>query len=39
MRAEVIDAEDPDLERPEHALLADALAGVFGTEAAAPIRA
>ncbi|HET8977490.1 MAG TPA: ATP-dependent DNA helicase RecG [Solirubrobacteraceae bacterium] len=39
MRAEVIDAEDPELERPEHALLADALAGVFGEEAAAPIRA
>jgi ATP-dependent DNA helicase RecG len=39
MRAEVIDAEDPDLERSEHALLADALAGVFGTEAQAPIRA
>ncbi|HWE08522.1 MAG TPA: ATP-dependent DNA helicase RecG [Solirubrobacteraceae bacterium] len=39
MRAEVIDAEDPDLERPEHALLADALAGVFGSEATAPIRA
>ncbi len=39
MRAEVIDAADPDLERPEHALLADALTGVFGAEAAAPIRA
>jgi ATP-dependent DNA helicase RecG len=39
MRAEVIDAEDPDLERPEHALLGDALAGVFGSEAGAPIRA
>jgi len=39
MRAEVIDAEDPDLERPEHALLADALTGVFGAEALAPIRA
>ncbi|HWE11860.1 MAG TPA: ATP-dependent DNA helicase RecG [Solirubrobacteraceae bacterium] len=39
MRAEVIDAEDPDLEWPEHALLADALAGVFGAEAGAPIRA
>jgi ATP-dependent DNA helicase RecG len=39
MRAEVIDTEDPDLERPEHALLADALAGAFGAEAGAPIRA
>jgi ATP-dependent DNA helicase RecG len=39
LRAEVIDGSDPDLERPEHALLADALTGVFGTEAAAPIRA
>jgi ATP-dependent DNA helicase RecG len=39
MRAEVIDAEDPDLERPEHALLADALAGAFGAEWRAPIRA
>ncbi len=39
MRAEVIDAEDPDLEWPEHALLADALTGVFGAEALAPIRA
>jgi ATP-dependent DNA helicase RecG len=38
-RAERIDDEDPDLEEPEHALLADALAGVFGTEAQAPIRA
>jgi ATP-dependent DNA helicase RecG len=39
MRAEAIDADDPDLESPEHALLADALAGVFGEEARAPIRA
>jgi ATP-dependent DNA helicase RecG len=39
MRAERIDADDPDLEWPEHALLADALAGVFGEEARAPIRA
>jgi ATP-dependent DNA helicase RecG len=39
MRAEAIDASDPDLELPEHALLADALAGVFGEEARAPIRA
>ncbi|HEY5428017.1 MAG TPA: ATP-dependent DNA helicase RecG [Solirubrobacteraceae bacterium] len=39
MRAEVIAAEDPSLELPEHALLAEALAGVFGDEARAPIRA
>jgi len=39
MRAEAIDADDPELEAPEHALLADALAGVFGEEARAPIRA
>ncbi len=39
MRAEHIDAVDPDLELPEHALLAEALAGVFGEEARAPIRA
>jgi ATP-dependent DNA helicase RecG len=39
MRAEQIDTVDPDLELPEHALLADALAGVFGEEARAPIRA
>jgi ATP-dependent DNA helicase RecG len=39
MRAERIDGADPDLELPEHALLADALAGVFGEEARAPIRA
>jgi hypothetical protein len=39
MRAEVIDSVDPDLELPEYALLADALAGVFGEEARAPIRA
>jgi ATP-dependent DNA helicase RecG len=39
MRAEHIDAVDPDLEQPEHALLGDALAGVFGEEARAPIRA
>jgi ATP-dependent DNA helicase RecG len=39
MRAEHIDSVDPDLEMPEHALLADALAGVFGEEARAPIRA
>ncbi|MFL5863214.1 MAG: ATP-dependent DNA helicase RecG [Solirubrobacteraceae bacterium] len=39
MRAEHIDSSDPDLLLPEHALLADALAGVFGEEARAPIRA
>ena len=39
MRAEAIDECDPELELPEHALLADALAGAFGTEALAPIRA
>jgi ATP-dependent DNA helicase RecG len=39
MRATLLDEEDPDLERPENALLADALAGVFGEEARAPIRA
>ncbi|HEX4008957.1 MAG TPA: ATP-dependent DNA helicase RecG [Solirubrobacteraceae bacterium] len=39
MRAERIDAEDPGLQLPEHALLAHALAGVFGDEARAPIRA
>ena len=39
MRAERIVEEDPDLMLPEHALLADALTGAFGTEAAAPIRA
>jgi ATP-dependent DNA helicase RecG len=39
VRAEAIDADDPALELPEHALLADALAGVFGEEARAPIRA
>ena len=39
MRAEAIVADDPDLESPEHTLLAEALAGVFGEEARAPIRA
>jgi ATP-dependent DNA helicase RecG len=39
MRAERIDTVDPDLELAEHALLADALAGAFGEEARAPIRA
>ncbi len=38
-RAERIDDHDPELEEPEHGLLADALAAVFGTEAQAPIPA
>jgi ATP-dependent DNA helicase RecG len=38
-RAERIDDDDPELALPEHALLSDALAGVYGTEAEAPIRA
>jgi ATP-dependent DNA helicase RecG len=38
-RALRIDDEDPELEAPEHALLSDALEGVFGAEAQAPIRA
>jgi ATP-dependent DNA helicase RecG len=37
--AERIAGEDPDLALPEHALLAEALAGAFGSEAQAPIRA
>jgi ATP-dependent DNA helicase RecG len=37
--AEWLADEDPRLEQPEHALLADALEGVYGAEAAAPIRA
>ena len=32
-------AVDPELAAPEHALLADALVGMFGAEALAPIRA
>jgi ATP-dependent DNA helicase RecG len=39
MRAEAIDATDPALQTPEHALLREALAEQFGDEAAAPIRA
>ena len=31
--------EDPELDAPEHALLADALQGAYGAEARAPIRA
>jgi ATP-dependent DNA helicase RecG len=38
-RAEDILAEDPALERPEHALLADALVQRFGGEALRPIPA
>ncbi len=38
-RALWIDGEDPELAIPEHALLADALAGAYGTEADSPIRA
>ncbi len=38
-RAEWIDAEDPDLRWPEHALLAVALGQSFGAEAHAPIPA
>ncbi len=34
-----IDSEDPELELPENALLADALAHAYGSEAYAPIRA
>jgi ATP-dependent DNA helicase RecG len=37
--AERIGALDASLELPEHALLADALRGAFGSEALAPIRA
>jgi hypothetical protein len=39
MRAEALDAADPELELAENALLADALEGLFGAEALAPIRA
>jgi ATP-dependent DNA helicase RecG len=38
-RAERIDAEDPQLREPEHALLSDALDERYGAEALAPIRA
>lgn len=38
-RAEALLREDPELESPEHALLRDALADVFGPEAMAPIAA
>ena len=39
LHAERIIDEDPDLEDPEHELLADALTRIYGAEAAAPIRA
>jgi ATP-dependent DNA helicase RecG len=39
LRAEAIDAGDPELAAPEHALLSVALERLFGDEAAAPIRA
>jgi ATP-dependent DNA helicase RecG len=39
LHAEQIAASDPELELPEHALLGDALADVYGAEARAPIRA
>jgi ATP-dependent DNA helicase RecG len=37
--AQGIDAADPGLERPEHALLLDELSHAYGREAEAPIRA
>jgi ATP-dependent DNA helicase RecG len=39
VRAEAIDADDPELAWAEHALLADALASAYGSEVLAPIRA
>ncbi len=39
LHAERIIDEDPDLQHPEHELLADALTRIYGAEAAAPIRA
>jgi ATP-dependent DNA helicase RecG len=39
LRAELLDAEDPELVEPENSLLGDALSGLYGAEAAAPIRA
>jgi ATP-dependent DNA helicase RecG len=38
-RAEALLEADPELEAPEHALLRDALAAVFGPDAMAPIAA
>jgi ATP-dependent DNA helicase RecG len=37
--AEEVVAVDPELSKPQHALLADALVGAFGREVEAPIRA
>jgi ATP-dependent DNA helicase RecG len=37
--AAAITAEDPELDRPEHVLLSDALVAAYGAEARAPIRA
>lgn len=39
LHAERIFAQDPEFERPENALLHDALVAVYGVEALAPIRA
>jgi len=39
IHAKRIAAEDPELALPENALLGDALAGLYGAEAMAPIRA
>ena len=39
MYAQRIESDDPELQLPEHALLADALRGRYGAEALAPIRA
>jgi ATP-dependent DNA helicase RecG len=38
-QARSISAEDPELEQPENALLAQALLAAYGAEALAPIRA
>jgi ATP-dependent DNA helicase RecG len=39
LRAEALLRADPELEAPEHALIVDALAEVFGPDAMAPIAA
>jgi ATP-dependent DNA helicase RecG len=39
MRAQIILDEDPELTRPEHTLLEDALAGLYGPDALQPIPA
>jgi ATP-dependent DNA helicase RecG len=39
MRAQIILDEDPELARPEHTLLEDALAGLYGPDALQPIPA